>query len=105
MMLKLKLQYFGHLMQSTDIWKDPDSGKDWRREEQGTTEDEMVGWHHWLNGHDFEQAWELVIDREASRAAAHGVTKLDTTEQLWSNLAAAAAAAEQLKRTTKYPTV
>ena len=103
MMLKLKLQYFGHLMQSTDIWKDPDSEKDWRQEEQGTTENEMVGWHHWFNGHDFEQAWELVIDREASWAAVHGVTKLDTTEQLWSDLAAAAA--EQLKRTTKYPTV
>ena len=38
------------------IWKDPDAGKDWRWEEKGTTEDEMVGWHHWLNGHEFEQA-------------------------------------------------
>ena len=36
------------------IWKDPDAGKDWRREETGTTEDEMVGWHHRLNGHEFE---------------------------------------------------
>ena len=36
------------------IWKDPDSGNDWRQEEKGTTEDEMVGWHHWLNGHKFE---------------------------------------------------
>ena len=36
------------------IWKDPDAGKDWRREEKGTAEDEMVGWHHWLNGHEFE---------------------------------------------------
>ena len=36
------------------IWKDPDAGKDWRQEENGTTEDEMVGWHHWLNGHEFE---------------------------------------------------
>jgi len=36
------------------IWKDPDTGKDWRREEKGMTEDEMVGWHHWLNGHEFE---------------------------------------------------
>ena len=34
--------------------KDPDAGKDWRREEKGMTEDEMVGWHHWLNGHEFE---------------------------------------------------
>jgi len=38
------------------IWKDPDAGKDWRLEEMGTTEDEMVGWHHRLNGHEFEQA-------------------------------------------------
>ena len=37
------------------IGKDPDAGKDWRQEEKGTTEDEMVGWHHWLNGHEFEQ--------------------------------------------------
>ena len=36
------------------ILKDPDAGKDWRREEKGTTEDEMVGWHHWLDGHEFE---------------------------------------------------
>ena len=35
--------------------EDPDAGKDWRYEEKGTTEDEMVGWHHWLNGHEFEQ--------------------------------------------------
>ena len=38
------------------IGKDPDAGKDWRREEKGMTEDEMVGWHHWLKGHEFEQA-------------------------------------------------
>ena len=55
LMLKLKLQYFGNLMQRTDSWgKDPDCGKDWRREEKGMTQDEMVGWHHWLNGHEFE---------------------------------------------------
>ena len=35
--------------------KDPDAGKDWRQEEKGVAEDEMVGWHHWLNAHDFEQ--------------------------------------------------
>ena len=38
------------------IWKDRDAGKDWRQEEKGRTEDEMVGWHHQLNGHEFEQA-------------------------------------------------
>ena len=53
LMLKLKLQYFGHLMQRTG-WKDPDAGKGWRQEEKGMTEDEMVGWHHQLNGHEFE---------------------------------------------------
>ena len=36
------------------IWKDPDAGKDWGQEKKGMTEDEMVGWHHWLNGHEFE---------------------------------------------------
>ena len=38
------------------IWKDPDAGKDWRQEEKGMTEDEIVGWHHWLDGHEFELA-------------------------------------------------
>ena len=52
LMLKLKLQYFGHLMRRTG--KDPDVRKDGRREEKGMTEDEMVGWHHRLNGHEFE---------------------------------------------------
>ena len=41
------------------IWKDPDAGKDWRQKEKWMTEDEMFGWHHWLNGNEFEQA--LVI--------------------------------------------
>ena len=54
LMLKLKLQYFGHLMQRADSFeKNPDSGKDGRQEEKGTTEAEMVGWHHRHNGHGF----------------------------------------------------
>ena len=54
--LVLKLQYFDHLMQRTDsLKKDPDSEKDRRQEEKGKTEDEMVGWCHRLNGHEFEQ--------------------------------------------------
>jgi len=53
-MMKLKLQYFGHLMQRTDWFEDPDAGKDWRQEEKGMAEDKIVGWHHQLNGHDFE---------------------------------------------------
>ena len=53
----LKLQSFGHLMRRADsLEKNPDAGKDRRQEEKGTTEDEMVGWHHRLNGHEFEQA-------------------------------------------------
>ena len=71
LMLKLKLQYFGHLIRSTDLFKkrpwsllgllakikcekDPDSGRDWRWEEKGMTEDEVVRWHHQFNGHEFE---------------------------------------------------
>ena len=42
-------------MKSPHIGKEPDAGKDRKQEEKGTTEDEMVGWHHWLNGHEFEQ--------------------------------------------------
>ena len=57
LMLKLKLQYFGYLMRRTDsLLKDPDAGKDSRWEEKWMTEAEMVGWHHFLNGHAFEQA-------------------------------------------------
>ena len=51
-MLKLKLQSCDHLGQL--IVKDTDAGKDWGQEEKGTTEDEMVGWYHQLNGHEFE---------------------------------------------------
>ena len=55
LMLKRKLQYFGHLIPKTRlIVKDTDAGKDWRQEEKGTTEDEMAGWHHWLDGHECE---------------------------------------------------
>ena len=57
LMLKLKLQYFGHLMRRTDSFeKTLMLGKDWNWEEKGMTENEMVGWHHWLNGYEFEQA-------------------------------------------------
>ena len=53
--LMLKLQYFGHLMRRADSLEKTDAGKDWGQEEREITEDEMVGWHHWLNGHEFEQ--------------------------------------------------
>ena len=63
------------------IWKDPDAGKDWRQEEKRMTEDKMAGWHHWLNGHEFEypvHLQDLVVDKEAWHAAIHGVTKSRT---------------------------
>ena len=57
LLLKLKLQYLDHLMQRTDsLEKTLMLGKDGKQEEKGTTENEMVGWHHQLNGHKFEQA-------------------------------------------------
>ena len=53
-MLKLKLQHFGHLVWRADSgsFLDPDAGKDWRQEKKGTIEDEMAGWHHWLDGRE-----------------------------------------------------
>ena len=67
------------------IGKDPDAGKDWGQE-KGTTEDEMVGWHHRLNGHEFEQAPEIGDGHEAWRAAVHGVTKSWTWLSDWTEL-------------------
>ena len=52
LMLKLKLRYFAN---SWLTGKDPDAGKDWRQKEKRATEDEMVGWHHWFNGHELGQ--------------------------------------------------
>ena len=54
MMLKLKLQYFGHHMRRVDSLEKTDAGRDWGQEEKGTTEDEMAGWHHQLDGLEFE---------------------------------------------------
>ena len=54
LMLKLKFQYFSHLMQRANSFEKTLAWKDFRWEEKGTTEDEMVGWHHRLNGHEFE---------------------------------------------------
>ena len=54
MMLKLKLQYFGHLMRRVDSLEKIDAARDWGEEEKGTTEDEMAGWHHRLDGCESE---------------------------------------------------
>ena len=54
MMLKLKLQYFGHLMRRVDSLEKTDAGRDWGQEEKGMTEDEMAGWHHRLVGRESE---------------------------------------------------
>ena len=107
--LKLKLQYFDYLMQRTDslektlilgkiegrrgwqklTWldggKDPDSGKDWRQEEKGMTQVDMVGWHHRISEHEFEQALG-VGDGQGSLACCSpwGCKELDwTTEMNW----------------------
>ena len=72
-MLKLKFQYFGHLIRR--IGKDSNAGRDWGQEEKGMTEDEMAGWHHRLDGHEFEQTPGVGMDREAWCAAVHGVAK------------------------------
>ena len=84
LLLKLKLQYLDHLMQRTDsLEKTLMLGKDGKQEEKGTTEDEMVGWHHQLNGHKFEQALG-VGDGQRSLACCSpwGRKELDMTERL-----------------------
>ena len=78
--LELKLQYFGYLMRRNDsLEKTLMTGKtEDRSKEERAAEDEMVGWHHWLSGHEFEQALGGGEDREAWSAAVHGVTKSRT---------------------------
>ena len=70
-MLKLKLQYFDHLTQRTDSLEKTDARKDWGQEEKRATEEEMVGWHHLLNGHELSELQETVEDRGAWHAAIH----------------------------------
>ena len=79
----LKLQYFDHLMQTSDsLGKTPMLGKIEGRRRKWTTEDEMVGWHHWLNGHEFDYQ-ETVKDRGAWRAAVLGAAKSWTQLSDW----------------------
>ena len=68
------------------IWKDPDSEKNWRPEEKGMTEEELVEWHHQLNDMSLSKLQELVMDRKAWHGAVHGVTKSRTWLSNWTEL-------------------
>ena len=83
LMLKLKLRYFGHLTRRVDSLEKTDVGRDWGQEEKGMTEDEMAGWHHRLDGHEFE--WTLGVgDGQGGLACCDswGCKESDTTERL-----------------------
>ena len=88
MMLKLKLQYSGHLMWRVDLLEKTDAGRDWGQDEKGTTEDEMAGWHHWLDG--CESEWTPGVgDGQGGLACCDswGCKKLDTTWRInWTKL-------------------
>ena len=82
MMLKLKLQYFGHLIQKVDSLEKTDAGRDWGQQENETVDD-MAGWHHWLDGREFE--WILGVgDGQGCLACwdSWGHKESDTTEWL-----------------------
>ena len=90
-MLKLKLQYFKWPPDANNwlIWKDPDAGKDWRWEEMGTTEDEMVGWHHLVKDMGLGGLRQLVMDMEAWHAGVMGSQKVGhdwATELNWTDV-------------------
>jgi len=87
LMPMLMLQYFGHLMQrANSLGQTSDAGENLGQEENGATEDEMIGWHHWLNDHVFEQT---LGHSEGQGSLVHcnswGCKELDTTEQLNNN--------------------
>ena len=90
LILKLKLWYSGHLTQSQLTGKDPDAEKVWGQEEKGLTENEMVGWHHWLDGHGF--GWTPGVgDTQGGLACCSSWDRKesDTSEQLnWTELKA-----------------
>ena len=85
------------------IRKDPDEGKDWRQEEKGTTEDEMFGWYHRLNGHEFEQAWGVGDGQRPGMLQSMGLQRVRhawATELNWDNLKIICATLSYLKGTT-----
>ena len=86
LILKLKLQYFGHLMQRADSLEKTDAGEDWGQGEKATTEDEMVGWHHWLNRHEFGRALGVRDGQKALCAEVYGVARSQTQLSDWMEL-------------------
>ena len=85
LMLKLKLQYFGHLMRSVDSLEKTDAGRDWGQEDKGMTEDEMAGWHHWLDG--CESQWTLGVgDGQGGLACCDSWGRKESDMTDWSDL-------------------
>ena len=80
------------------IWKDPDAGKDWRPEEKGTTEDEMVGWHHRLDGHEFEQAPGVGDGQGSLACCVHRLAKSWTWLSDWTGLRGLESLKQELSR-------
>ena len=86
-MLKVMLQYFGHLIwRAASLEKTLMPGKDWQQEEKGVTEEEMVGWHHWLNDHEFEQTPGDGEGQGSWCAAVHGVAESWTRLSNWTTI-------------------
>ena len=82
----LKLKFWSPDEKSHITGKDPEAGKEWRQEEKGVTQDEMVGWHHRLNGHEFEQTLGDGEGPEARHAVVYGVTKSQIQQSNWTEL-------------------
>ena len=86
-MLKLKLQYLAIWCEELTHWKRPDARKDWGQDEKGATEVNMVGWHHQLNGHEFEQTLGAGEGQGSLVCcSARGREELDSTEWLNNNI-------------------
>ena len=74
------------MLRANSLEKDPDAGKDWGQEEKGAEEDEMVGWHHWLNEHEFEQTpGDSERQENLACCSPWGCKELDMTLQLKNN--------------------